>query len=186
MWVEVTGLILRHPPGAALWGDRAQTAWHQADQRIHRSWNSAHAAAPASIAPASRNAQAAPMAQTAAAQTESVRKMLLAFSKDLRVVMLRLASRLQTLRFFAATKLPVPDGIAAVIAVIALGILPPDVIEELPAPVVKKARRTGTIKAEALFGAEEIRAMSAVDLEIAIQRIKRKKRRRDDEYLLLM
>ncbi len=54
----------------------------------------------------------APMAQTAAAQTESVRKMLLAFSRDLRVVMLRLASRLQTLRFFAATKLPVPSGLA--------------------------------------------------------------------------
>ncbi|HSO44395.1 MAG TPA: HD domain-containing protein, partial [Rhodoferax sp.] len=46
-------------------------------------------------------------------QTENVRKMLLAFSRDLRVVMLRLASRLQTLRFFAATKLPVPEGIAA-------------------------------------------------------------------------
>jgi GTP pyrophosphokinase len=55
----------------------------------------------------------APMAQTAAAQTESVRKMLLAFSRDLRVVMLRLASRLQTLRHFAASKLPVPPGMAA-------------------------------------------------------------------------
>ncbi len=55
----------------------------------------------------------APMAQTAASQTESVRKMLLAFSKDLRVVMLRLASRLQTLRHFAATKLPVPVGLAS-------------------------------------------------------------------------
>ena len=55
----------------------------------------------------------APMAQTAAAQTESVRKMLLAFSRDLRVVMLRLASRLQTLRFFAASKLPVPPGLAS-------------------------------------------------------------------------
>lgn len=54
----------------------------------------------------------APMAQTAAAQTETVRKMLLAFSRDLRVVMLRLASRLQTLRFFAATKLPVPAYLA--------------------------------------------------------------------------
>jgi GTP pyrophosphokinase len=54
-----------------------------------------------------------PMAQTAAAQTESVRKMLLAFSRDLRVVMLRLASRLQTLRHFAATKLPVPPGLAS-------------------------------------------------------------------------
>ena len=55
----------------------------------------------------------APMAQTAAAQTESVRKMLLAFSRDLRVVMLRLASRLQTLRHFAATKLAVPNGLAS-------------------------------------------------------------------------
>ena len=36
------------------------------------------------------------------AQTENVRKMLLAFSRDLRVVMLRLASRLQTLRYYAA------------------------------------------------------------------------------------
>ena len=45
-------------------------------------------------------------------QTENVRKMLLAFSRDLRVVMLRLASRLQTLRHFAATKLPVPPALA--------------------------------------------------------------------------
>lgn len=51
--------------------------------------------------------------QAAAVQTENVRKMLLAFSRDLRVVMLRLASRLQTLRFFAASKLPMPDGVAA-------------------------------------------------------------------------
>lgn len=54
---------------------------------------------------------APPMAQTAAAQTENVRKMLLAFSRDLRVVMLRLASRLQTLRFFAASKLPLSDAL---------------------------------------------------------------------------
>lgn len=39
-----------------------------------------------------------------AAQTENVRKMLLAFSRDLRVVLLRLASRLQTLRYHAAVK----------------------------------------------------------------------------------
>ncbi len=44
--------------------------------------------------------------------TENVRKMLLAFSRDLRVVMLRLASRLQTLRHYAATKLPVPPALA--------------------------------------------------------------------------
>ncbi len=51
--------------------------------------------------------------QAAAVQTENVRKMLLAFSRDLRVVMLRLASRLQTLRYFAATKVPLPEGVAA-------------------------------------------------------------------------
>ncbi|KAB2889387.1 MAG: bifunctional (p)ppGpp synthetase/guanosine-3',5'-bis(diphosphate) 3'-pyrophosphohydrolase, partial [Burkholderiaceae bacterium] len=48
----------------------------------------------------------------AAVQTENVRKMLLGFSRDLRVVMLRLASRLQTLRFYAASKRPVSPGIA--------------------------------------------------------------------------
>ena len=48
----------------------------------------------------------------AAEQTERVRKMLLAFSRDLRVVLLRLASRLQTLRFFAASKQPCPPRLA--------------------------------------------------------------------------
>ncbi|NBZ98026.1 MAG: bifunctional (p)ppGpp synthetase/guanosine-3',5'-bis(diphosphate) 3'-pyrophosphohydrolase [Betaproteobacteria bacterium] len=46
------------------------------------------------------------------AQTENVRKMLLAFSKDLRVIMLRLASRLQTLRYFASSKQAVPASLA--------------------------------------------------------------------------
>ncbi len=45
-------------------------------------------------------------------QTENVRKMLLAFSRDLRVVLLRLASRLQTLRYHAASKKPLPLGLA--------------------------------------------------------------------------
>ena len=48
-----------------------------------------------------------------AQQTERVRKMLLAFSRDLRVVLLRLASRLQTLRYFAASKVPCPRALAA-------------------------------------------------------------------------
>jgi GTP pyrophosphokinase len=47
-----------------------------------------------------------------AEQTERVRKMLLAFSRDLRVVLLRLASRLQTLRWYAATKTPCPKDLA--------------------------------------------------------------------------
>ena len=45
-------------------------------------------------------------------QSENVRKMLLAFSRDLRVVMLRLASRLQTLRHYAAIKQMPPDSLA--------------------------------------------------------------------------
>ena len=45
-------------------------------------------------------------------QTERVRKMLLAFSRDLRVVLLRLASRLQTLRWFAASHRPCPPPLA--------------------------------------------------------------------------
>jgi GTP pyrophosphokinase len=58
---------------------------------------------------AARAAQASVVDQSQRAlQTERVRKMLLAFSRDLRVVLLRLASRLQTLRWFAAQKLPCP------------------------------------------------------------------------------
>jgi GTP pyrophosphokinase len=49
----------------------------------------------------------------ATSQVENIRKMLLAFSRDLRVVMLRLASRLQTLRHYAATKQRVPQAVAA-------------------------------------------------------------------------
>jgi GTP pyrophosphokinase len=51
-------------------------------------------------------------AEQRALQTERVRKMLLAFSRDLRVVLLRLASRLQTLRWFAATRTPCPESLA--------------------------------------------------------------------------
>ena len=51
-------------------------------------------------------------AENASVQTEAVRKMLLAFSRDLRVVMLRMASRLQTLRYLAAVKGDPPPGLA--------------------------------------------------------------------------
>ena len=47
-----------------------------------------------------------------AQQTERVRKMLLAFARDLRVVLLRLASRLQTLRYYAASKQRCPELLA--------------------------------------------------------------------------
>ena len=59
---------------------------------------------------AARAAQVGPSHR--AEQTERVRKMLLAFSQDLRVVLLRLASRLQTLRWFAAAKVPCPPALA--------------------------------------------------------------------------
>ncbi|AVQ80659.1 bifunctional (p)ppGpp synthetase/guanosine-3',5'-bis(diphosphate) 3'-pyrophosphohydrolase [Variovorax sp. PDNC026] len=59
-----------------------------------------------------RSASQGNHAEGAGAQTENVRKMLLAFSRDLRVVMLRLASRLQTLRHAAASKQPAPEGVA--------------------------------------------------------------------------
>jgi GTP pyrophosphokinase len=55
---------------------------------------------------------AAQRRDTARADTEIVRKMLLAFSRDLRVVMLRLASRLQTLRWYAASKQAMPADVA--------------------------------------------------------------------------
>jgi GTP pyrophosphokinase len=47
-----------------------------------------------------------------AEQLERVRKMLLAFSRDLRVVLLRLASRLQTMRYFAVSKRACPVELA--------------------------------------------------------------------------
>jgi GTP pyrophosphokinase len=59
-----------------------------------------------------RAAREAPVeAERRAQQTERVRKMLLAFSRDLRVVLLRLASRLQTLRWYAAHKQVCPRAL---------------------------------------------------------------------------
>ncbi|MDW8336796.1 MAG: bifunctional (p)ppGpp synthetase/guanosine-3',5'-bis(diphosphate) 3'-pyrophosphohydrolase [Tepidimonas sp.] len=58
-------------------------------------------------------ATAASTSELDRAQTENVRKMLLAFSRDLRVVLLRLASRLQTLRYHAAVKRSPPPSVAA-------------------------------------------------------------------------
>ena len=54
----------------------------------------------------------AQLTEDPAVQSENVRKMLLAFSRDLRVVMLRLASRLQTLRHYAASKQEPPPSLA--------------------------------------------------------------------------
>ena len=61
---------------------------------------------------AARGASAQGDAAAQAEQTERVRKMLLAFSHDLRVVLLRLASRLQTLRWHAAARIACPVDVA--------------------------------------------------------------------------
>ena len=45
-------------------------------------------------------------------QAEALRRMLLAMANDLRIVLLRLASRLQTLRYYAASKAAGPEPIA--------------------------------------------------------------------------
>ena len=63
-----------------------------------------------SIQRAARDAPVGP--QQRAQQVERVRKMLLAFSRDLRVVLLRLASRLQTLRWYAASRRACPAELA--------------------------------------------------------------------------
>ena len=59
-----------------------------------------------------RNQPGATTPQEQAEQIEAVRKMLLAFSRDLRVILLRLASRLQTLRHYAAVKEVAPYALA--------------------------------------------------------------------------
>lgn len=46
------------------------------------------------------------------AQIEALRKMLLAFAQDIRVVLIRLASRLQSLRYYAAAKIAPPPDVA--------------------------------------------------------------------------
>jgi len=50
-----------------------------------------------------RSRQSSDDGAVAKSQTENIRKMLLAFGRDLRVVLVRLASRLQTLRYYAKT-----------------------------------------------------------------------------------
>ena len=59
-----------------------------------------------------RRQAASPVRADRGSQVEGVRRMLLAFSNDLRVVLLRLASRLQTLRHHALSRLPCPPEVA--------------------------------------------------------------------------
>ncbi len=92
---------------------RVQRMARLAHQSASRASNHNALAQGADALPASAQAPLRWLGGGADAQTENVRKMLLAFSRDLRVVMLRLTSRLQTLRYFAATKAPLPAGLAA-------------------------------------------------------------------------
>jgi GTP pyrophosphokinase len=61
-------------------------------------------------APNAPNAPHASNAQNTKQRTERVRRMLLAFSRDLRGVLLHLASRLQTMRWLAQNNLPLPPA----------------------------------------------------------------------------
>jgi GTP pyrophosphokinase len=63
-----------------------------------------------------RDSAAAPLRKSGAKQMvqqiDTLRRMLLAMAPDIRVVLIRLASRLQTLRWYAASKQTVPAGLA--------------------------------------------------------------------------
>ena len=86
------------------------------DEVIARAFGASHGAMVAHTRKLVQIQRAARTAQVGederAQQTERVRKMLLAFSRDLRVVLLRLASRLQTLRWHAGAKRPCPQALA--------------------------------------------------------------------------
>jgi GTP pyrophosphokinase len=89
---------------------------HKPEEMVAKAFGASHASLVANtrklvqIQRAAREAKVG--ADQHAQQTERVRKMLLAFSRDLRVVLLRLASRLQTLRYFAASRQPCPQVLA--------------------------------------------------------------------------
>jgi GTP pyrophosphokinase len=89
---------------------------HKPDEVIAKAFGPSHASLVSNtrkLVQWQRTAREAQLGAAAQAQqTERVRKMLLAFSRDLRVVLLRLASRLQTLRFFAASRMPCPSPLA--------------------------------------------------------------------------
>ena len=90
---------------------------HKPDEVIAKAFGPSHASLVVNtrkLVQLQRAAREADLGTEARAQqTDRVRKMLLAFSRDLRVVLLRLASRLQTLRFFASSKTPCAPALAA-------------------------------------------------------------------------
>ncbi len=76
--------------------------------KLARSGSAATRVHPSSLLPGARDG-ASPDARSRERQAETLRKMLLAFSTDVRVVLVRLASRLQTLRWYAGTKQPLAE-----------------------------------------------------------------------------
>ncbi|MEJ7139142.1 HD domain-containing protein [Comamonadaceae bacterium SL12-8] len=100
LWQQPQELITRH--FGASWSDMVMSTI-----RLIQIQRQARVLGTEGDLDASRSGQGGP-----AGQIERVRKMLLAFSQDLRVVLLRLASRLQTLRYFASQKIPCPQALA--------------------------------------------------------------------------
>ena len=89
---------------------------HKPEEVVEKAFGASHASLVSNtrkLVQIQRAARAAQLPhEQRAAQTERVRKMLLAFSRDLRVVLLRLASRLQTLRYHASSKAACPRELA--------------------------------------------------------------------------
>ena len=89
---------------------------NQPEEVVAKAFGASHASLVAStrrLVQIQRAARAAVVGKNQRAQqTERVRKMLLAFSRDLRVVLLRLASRLQTLRYYALGPPDCPQDLA--------------------------------------------------------------------------
>ncbi len=97
---------------AAVYLAHAADVLTRPDDVIQKAFGPSQAALVANVRKLLQLQRAARGAAPGALQTERVRNMLLAFSRDLRVVLMRLASRLQTLRWHAAIRRPCPDDIA--------------------------------------------------------------------------
>lgn len=114
--VILAGLGAAHSLQAAAYLVYAADFIQKPDEVITRAFGPGHGAMVAHtrrLVQIQRAAMKARVEEDARAQqTERVRKMLLAFSRDLRVVLLRLASRLQTLRWHAAAKRACPALLA--------------------------------------------------------------------------
>ena len=112
----LAGLGAAHSLQAAAYLIYAADFIQKPDEVIARAFGDSHGAMVTHTRKLVQIQRAAMKAQvgedSSAQQTERVRKMLLAFSKDLRVVLLRLASRLQTLRWHASAKRPCPSALA--------------------------------------------------------------------------